>query len=104
MASIYTAPSTSFIDSYINAAKYLDERGDERTKQIFQGAENLVRGGADAYKWQVRKNIADEQEQLMQQLNALKAERDMLMAGGDTPNFDSIMSGYNPALDTGRLL
>lgn len=104
MASIYTAPGTGFIDSYVNAAKYLDQRGDERTKQIFQGAENLTKGGMEAYKWQVRKNIADEQEQLMQQLNALKAERDMLMAGGDTPNFDSIMSGYNPALDTGRLL
>lgn len=80
MASIYTAPSTSFIDSYVNAAKYLDGRGDERTKQIFQGAENLVRGGADAYKWQVRKDIADEAEELANREKELQAELDRLRA------------------------
>ena len=100
---VYTAPNMSFLDSYVNAAKYRDERTDKKNQQLIEGMNNLVKGGADAYKWQVRKNIADEQEQLMQQLNALKAERDMLMAGGDTPNFDGIMAGYNPALDTGRL-
>ena len=102
--SVYTAPSMSFIDTYLNAANHMDDRRAASNKALLEGTTNLVKGGAEAYKWQQRKNIVDEQEQLMQQLNALKAERDMLMAGGDTPNFDGIMAGYNPALDTGRLL
>ena len=80
MASIYTAPSTSFIDSYVNAAKYLDERGKERTGEIFQGAGDLVRGGADAYKWQVRKDIADEAEELANREKEIQAELDRLRA------------------------
>ena len=91
MASIYTAPSTSFIDSYVNAAKYLDQRGDERTKQIFQGADNLVKGGMDAYKWQVRKNIADEAEELdakekelVDEIERLKKEQEASTGTGIT--------------------
>lgn len=78
MASIYTAPGTGFIDSYVNAAKYLDQRGDERTRQIFQGAENLVRGGMDAYKWQKRKDIVDEAEKLASREKELQDELDRL--------------------------
>ena len=78
MASIYTAPGMGFIDSYVNAAKYLDQRGDERTKQIFQGAENLTRGGMEAYKWQVRKNLADEAEELANREKEIQAELDRL--------------------------
>lgn len=98
MASIYTAPGTGFIDSYVNAAKYLDQRGDERTKQIFQGAENLTKGGMEAYKWQVRKNIADEAEKLANKEKELQAELDRLRGEKGAQMSDTMSAIMN---DTG---
>lgn len=83
MASIYTAPSMSFIDTYINGAKELDRKRDESNKRMLEGMGNIVKGGVDAYKWQQRKDILDkaaqlddEEKQIMAELNKLKSERD----------------------------
>lgn len=81
--SIYTAPTTSFIDTYTNAAKYRDARTDAANKRLMDGMTSLIKGSADAYKWQQRKNIVDEMDDLdkrekaiLEELEKLKAERD----------------------------
>ena len=87
----------------MNAAKEHAARGDKRTASYLEGATNLVKGGAEAYKWQERKNRLSKRDELMKQLQEKKDELDRLMAGGSTPNFDTFMLGYNPSIDTGRL-
>lgn len=79
---IYTAPSMSFIDTYVNAANKMDERRDASNKALLEGATNLVKGGAEAYKWQQRKNIVDEaseldakEKELVAEIERLKNER-----------------------------
>lgn len=101
--AIYTKPNMSFIDTYTNAAKYRDQRTADANKLMMQGVENLVKGGAEAYKWQERKNIANQKDELVKKLEELKAERDRLMAGGATPNFDLFAMGYNSGINTGRI-
>lgn len=97
--SIYTAPSTSFIDSFMNAARYRDERTAAENKQLMEGVSNLIKGGADAYKWQQRKNILKNKEELQKQIEALMAERERLSSGvdyaGSSRNFDAIMNGMD---------
>lgn len=100
---IYTAPNMSFLDSYVNAAKYRDERTDKRNQQMLEGVTNLVKGGAEAYKWQERKNILSKKDELLKLLQEKKDELERLMAGGSTPNFDTFMLGYNQSINTGRL-
>lgn len=101
--AIYTAQPMSFIDTYTNAAKYRDQRTSDANRAALEGATNLVKGGAEAYKWQERKDILSKKDELVKQLQEKKDELDRLMAGGSTPNFDTFMLGYNPSINTGRL-
>ena len=82
MPGIYTAPSMSFIDSYVNAARHRDQRSDEDARKFMEGFGNLARGGVEAYKWQVRKNIADEAEQLARREEEIMAELERLRSEG----------------------
>lgn len=82
MATIYTAPSMSFVDNFINAAKYRDQRTDASNQRMMQGMEGLVRGAGEAYKWQKRKNILDEaddldarEKEILAEIARLKNER-----------------------------
>ena len=102
---IYTAPSMNFIDTFVNAANKRDERAKARTADYMEGMKGLVQGGVDAYKWQQRKHILDKKEDLLRELEELKAERESLMnAGpGKSMNLDMIMNGLNPLMDTGRI-
>lgn len=79
---VYTAPSVSFIDTYINTAKDRDSRTDARKSQWFDGILSGVKGGVDAYKWQQRKNILDRageldrrEKEILAELARLKGER-----------------------------
>lgn len=96
---IYTAPSTSFIDSYMNAAKYRDQRTDEANKRMMDGIGNLVKGGASAYMWQQRKNILDSKDEMQKRIDELLAERERLTSGqdfaGSSRNFDAIINGLD---------
>lgn len=105
---VYTAPNMSFLDSYVNAAKYRDERTDKRNQQMMEGVTNLVKGGAEAYKWQQRKNILGKADELDRREKEILAEIERLKAERDTEakdNMSAIMQGtgwkgtpfpYNP--------
>lgn len=97
--SIYTAPSTSFIDTFMNAAKYRDQRTADENKQMMEGIGNLAKGGVDAYKWQQRKNILDNKDAIQKRIDELLAERERLASGqdyaGSSRNFDAIMNGLD---------
>lgn len=95
--SIYTAPSTYFIDSFMNAARYLDERTAAENKQLMEGVGNLIESGADAYKWQQQKNILNKYEELQKKIEALRAEKERLSVdyAGSSRNFDAIMNGMD---------
>lgn len=80
---VYSQPDMSFIDSYTNAARYMDEKREKSNKDLIEGTGMLVKGGADAYKWKQRKNIVDKlgnmdsrEAEILEELNKLKAERD----------------------------
>lgn len=97
--AIYTAPSTSFIDTFMNAAKYRDQRRADENKQMMEGADNLVKGGANAYMWQQRKNalnglqsLDDEEAQLLAELDMLTGDQNKV---GSTANFNAIMNGLD---------
>ncbi len=93
---IYTAPNMNFIDSYVNAAKYRDERRDKSNQQMMEGVVNLVKGGADAYKWQERKNILNKADELDKREKEILAEIEKLKAERDTEakdNMSAIMAG-----------
>ena len=100
---IYTAPNFSFIDAFVNNAKGRDARTEKRWDRFMEGAGNAVKGGAEAWKWQQRKNAADELEAMQNELRELQAQRDRLATGSATPNLDSFIGGYNPAFSTGRV-
>lgn len=92
---IYTAPNISFLDSYVNAAKYRDERTDKRNQQMMEGVTNLVKGGANAYKWQERKNILGKAEELDRREKEILAEIERLKAEKTekaVPTMDSVMA------------
>lgn len=103
MPTIYTAPSMSFLDTYMNAAKDHAARGEKRTASYLEGMTNLVKGGTDAYKWQQRKDILDRRKALEEERKQLLAEKEGLASKSSTPNFDLFSMGYNPAIDTGRI-
>ena len=95
---VYTAPSVSFIDTYINTAKDRDSRTDARKSQWFDGILSGVKGGVDAYKWQQRKNILDKageldrrEKEIIEELDKLKGERDREAQS----NMSAIMSETN---------
>lgn len=86
----------NFIDSYVNAAKYRDERRDKSNQQMMEGILNLVKGGADAYKWQERKNILNKADELDKREKEILAELEKLKAERDTEakdNMSAIMAG-----------
>ena len=90
---VYTAPNFSFIDAFTNNAKDLDERTKRKTDDIMNGMAGLVKGGGEAWKWQQRKNAADEFENMQKELAKLQAERDQLLSEKQslTPSMDAIM-------------
>lgn len=92
---VYTAPNMSFLDSYVNAAKYRDERTDKKNQQLMEGVTNLVKGGANAYKWQERKNILDERKKLEERAREIQAEIDRLENGYDGTSYDQAGSTRN---------
>lgn len=92
--SIYTAPQMNFIDTYTNAAKYRDQRTSDANKLMMQGMEGLVKGGAEAYKWQQRKNITDKlskldarEKEILDEIERIKAGR----SAANASNLDAIM-------------
>lgn len=92
---IYTAPNMNFIDSYVNAAKYRDERRDKSNQQMMEGVLNLVKGGADAYKWQERKDILNKADELDKREKEILAEIEKLKAEKTekaVPTMDSVMA------------
>lgn len=104
---VYTAPNFSFIDAFTNGAKYIDDKRKAQQDQFMQGLGMLGKGAGEAWKWQQRKEAADELERMQKELAQLQAQRDQLMGGSitgsDTPNLDTFMGGINPMLNTGRI-
>lgn len=108
---IYTAPSMSFIDTYINAAKDRTDRMDNHRKEWFEGIGNLAKGGVDAYKWQQRKDILDKadaldkrEKEILTELARLKGERindpkDNIGAIMQNTNWRGIPFPYKPEAD-----
>lgn len=97
---VYTAPNMSFLDSYVNAAKYRDERRDKSNQQMMEGVANLVKGGANAYKWQERKDILNKADELDKREKEILAEIERLKAEKTekaVPTMDSVMAatGWN---------
>ena len=99
MASIYTAPQMSYIETYMNAAKDLDRRREEEAKKMNEGIGNIIKGGANAYMWQQRKNALNKWDALNDEESKLWSELEMLTgdqtAPGSTANFNAIMSGLD---------
>ena len=99
MASIYTAPSMSFVDTYINAAKNLDERRENEQKKMMEGLGNIVKGGANAYMWQQRKNALNKMDALNDEESKLWSELEMLTGDqtetGSRANFNSLLNGLD---------
>lgn len=99
MASIYTAPQMSYIETYMNAAKDLDRRREEEAKKMNEGIGNIIKGGANAYMWQQRKNGLNKLDALNDEESKLWSELEMLTgdqtAPGSTANFNAIMSGLD---------
>ena len=97
--SIYTAPSTSFIDTFMNAAKYRDQRTADENKQMMEGMGNIAKGATNAYLWQQRKNalkgldaLNDEEAKLWSELEMLTGDQGEV---GSTANFNAIMNGLD---------
>ena len=97
--SIYTAPSTSFIDTFMNAAKYRDQRTADENKQMMEGIGNVTKGATNAYLWQQRKNalkgldaLNDEESKLWSELEMLTGDQGEV---GSTANFNAIMNGLD---------
>ena len=99
MASIYSAPQMSFIETYMNAAKDLDRRREEEAKKMNEGIGNIIKGGANAYMWQQRKNALGRMDALNDEEARLWSELEMLTGdqtqAGSTANFNAIMSGLD---------
>lgn len=97
--SIYTAPSTSFIDGYINAARYRDEKTSANNDMLRTGVDNLVKSGVESHKFQQRKNILKNKEEIKKRIEALLAEKARLTSGvdyaGSSRNFDAIINGMD---------
>ena len=100
MASIYTPPTMSFLDTYMNAAKEMDRKREESNKRMQEGMGNIVKGGAQAYMWQQRKNALDQMDLLNDEESKLLSEREMLWGDvdggvGSRANFDAILNGLD---------
>jgi len=97
--AIYTAPTMSFINTYMDAARYRDENTRNAKKEYIEGMGNLVKGGGEAYKWQKRKDILDRQSQLDEEEKRIREELELLRSGkdfaGSRRNFDAIMAGLD---------
>lgn len=92
---VYTAPNMSFLGSFVNAAKYRDARTADSNRRMMEGVGNLVKGGADAYKWQQRKDILDKAGQLEAREKEIMAEIERLKAEKTekaVPTMDAVMT------------
>lgn len=96
---VYTAPSFSFIDVFTNGARALDEKRRAQQQQFMEGLGNLAKGGADAYKWQKRKDDLERMRKLEEEEAELKRQLQMLQGGADvrgsSGNFDAIVNGLD---------
>ena len=110
---IYTAHPLSFIDSYRQAATYRDQVRENEHKKMMEGVGNLAKAGADAYKFQQRKDILDKRKQLDEEEKALSEELSKLLSSnedyaGSKRNFDMILGGMDwnlaPKMTKGGLL
>ena len=97
--AIYTAPSMSFIDTYVNAAKQRDANREAEYNKMIEGLGGLVKGGVDAYKWQERKNalnkigdLEDEESKLMSELQMLTGDQ---TKAGSRSNINAILNGLD---------
>ncbi len=90
---VYTAPNFSFIDAFTSGAKYIDDKRKAQQDQFMQGLGMLGKGAGDAWKWQQRKEAADELERMKQELAKLQEERDQLVS-----QKSSEASGYLDAI------
>ena len=111
--AIYTAHPLSFIDSYRQAATYRDQVRENEHKKMMEGVGNLAKAGADAYKFQQRKDILDKRKQLDDEEKALSEELSKLLSSnedyaGSKRNFDMILGGMDwnlaPKMTKGGLL
>ena len=89
----------SFVDTYINAAKSLDERRENEHKKMMEGLGNIVKGGAGAYMWQQRKNALNKMDALNDEESKLWSELEMLTGDqtetGSRANFNSLLNGLD---------
>lgn len=95
-------PGMKFLDSFIDAAKYRDSVANARNASIMGGLQNLVKGGADAFKFTRRQAAMDDLESMQAELEKLQAERDRLASGSPdlasgSPNMSAIL--LNPHLN-----
>lgn len=90
---VYTAPNFSFIDAFTNGDKYIDDKRKKTHDEFMTGLANLGKGAGDAWKWQQRKEAADELERMKQELAKLQEERDQLVG-----QKSSEASGYLDAI------
>ena len=113
MPGIYKSPDFSFIDGFVNAAKYRDQRTAEDNRKMMEGLTNAAKGATQAYLFQQRKNAMGQMDALNDEEAKLRAELDMLWGDqgevGGRSNFDAIMAGldYNlmpHAMNNGGLL
>lgn len=88
-------PGMKFLDSFIDAVKYRDSVANARNASIMGGLQNLVKGGADAFKFTRRQAAMDDLESMQEELQRLQAERDRLASG--SPNMSAIL--LNPHLN-----
>lgn len=97
--AIYKSPNMSFIDAFRDAARYRDANTLNAKKEYIEGMGNLVKGGAEAYKWQKRKDILDQQSKLDDEEKRIREELELLRSGkdfaGSRRNFDAIMAGLD---------
>ena len=99
MPGIYTAPSMSFIETYMNAAKEMDRKREANNKAMNEGIGNIVKGGANAFMWQQRKNALNKMDALNDEESKLWSELEMLTGDqtqtGSAANFNAIMNGLD---------
>lgn len=89
----------SFVETYMNAAKDRDQRRENEAKKMKEGIGDIIKGGANAYMWQQRKNalngwnaLNDEEAKLWSELEMLTGDQTQ---AGSTANFNAIMNGLD---------
>lgn len=94
----------SFIDSFMNAAKYRDEKDAKENEKLMGGVKDLTGAVSDFYKFKQREKAANGLDELKAKRAELQSELDRLLStqAGSTPNLDYMLAGYNTSINTGR--